>query len=509
MTDDHDIFAITVASGAEAARQARVALKVAMIRASVPKVHQDGFLLATAEWITNLGEHPEPQPDKVDVCLVRIGSTYVFEIIDDGSAFKHFEQLAWNDAPPLDLNDSGMGLRMIAHYFPIMTYTSSKDENRLRLQCHLSEVVDKPTILLVDDDLVVRKLYGEFLNGAYQTFLADGADEALQILRHTAVDLIISDIVMPNGASGLELCTNIRQDKSLETIPFIFLTGETSDQTRKAAQGLAIDDYLLKPVRKSALLSCAERIILNAQFIRNRLGDRFDESLTRLLHPSLPNQLGKYNAIVHTRSAEAGGGDLLFHRRIGDDTIIVLADLMGHGSQAKFYSHALAGYLSGLLAATETLSTSALLGKLNQCFKIDPLLAQTIATAMAVQISDNGIVQISNAGQPEPILIGKSGNSRVPISGPLLGLNQESVYDSYQLNLNHKQRLCLHTDGLSELGNAPDAHSQNYGAITNMFQESWPLSLTAAAHHVEQLINQLLTEDLSDDLTFVMLEYDH
>jgi len=506
-TEARDIFAITVPCGAKGARQARIALKIAMIRASIPKAHQNGLLLATAEWITNLGQHPETQPEEVDVCLVRIGSAYVFEMTDNGSPFTSFEQAAWNETPPLYLSDCGMGVRMIAHYFPIMTYTISKHVNRLRLQCYLSEVVGKPSILMVDDDPVVRKLYGEFLNGAYQTFLADGADEALQILGRTSVDLIISDIVMPNGASGLELCTRIRQDKSLETVPFIFLTGETSNKTRKEAQGLAIDDYLIKPVRKAALLSCAERVILNAQFIRNRLGDRFDESLTRLLHPALANRLGNYNAVVHSRSAEAGGGDLLFHRRIGDNTIIVLADLMGHGSQAKFFSHALAGYLSGMLAALEILSPNAVLEKLNHCFGTDPLLTQTVATAMAVQISDNGIVQIANAGQPEPFLIDQSGNSRVPISGPLLGLNLESVYESYQLNLKHKQRLCLHTDGLSELGNTPESHSHNYAAITALFEETLHLPMDSAAHHVEQFIDQLLTEELSDDLTFIMLEY--
>jgi phosphoserine phosphatase RsbU/P len=507
MTEFRNIFSISVSPNAEGARQARKSLQAEITDTDIPDECRDGLMLATAEWITNLGQHPEHTSNQVNVVLTRVGGTLVFEINDDGSPFETFHQTLLSVDGPPKLDETGMGLKLMAKYFPAMTYVQSRNNNRLRLQHHIDTDNEKTTVLLVDDDPIILQLYGEYLNETYRTLLADSVDEALQILKRTPIDLIISDIRMPNGASGLDLCAIVRDDHSLGTIPFVFLTGDKNIQTLETAQGLAIDDYLLKPVRKTALLSCAGRIIQNALFIRNRLGDRFDEDLTRLLQPLLPSRLGPYNTAVHSQSAEAGGGDLLFHHRRDTETLIVLADLMGHGSQAKFYSHALAGYLSGMLAALEKLSPEVVLSSLNRAFAEDAHLTNTIATAVVLLISDDGRVRISNAGHPKPLLVGSRAAEHLPTSGSLLGLSLDTAFESHEFSLIMGQRIFLYTDGLSEIGDTPETHENNFSQIRSILKETAAMGISDAALKVEQCIDRLLTEQPRDDLTFVLLEY--
>lgn len=82
-------------------------------------------------------------------------------------------------------------------------------------------------ILVVDDDAEFNTVLREALtiSGHNVQSAADG-DEAFQILQHSPVDLVISDIQMP-ACSGTRLHSMIRHDERLHMIPFIFITGHT------------------------------------------------------------------------------------------------------------------------------------------------------------------------------------------------------------------------------------------------------------------------------------------
>jgi serine/threonine-protein kinase RsbW len=226
-----------------------------------------------------------------------------------------------------------------------------------------------------------------------------------------------------------------------------------------------------------------------------------------MLNPWLPDQLGSFKTVVHCQTAEAGGGDLLFHHRMETKTLIVLADLMGHGFQAKFYSHALAGYLSGILAVTKSLSPEVILSSLNKAFAEDAHFKKTIATAVALLISDDGHVQVSNAGQPKPLFIGSQTAEHLPTSGALLGLSLETVFQCHKFSINKGQRIFLYTDGLSEIGETPDTHEKNFSQIQTVLEDATSLDISNASMKVEQCIDRMLTGKPRDDLTFVLIEY--
>jgi len=105
-------------------------------------------------------------------------------------------------------------------------------------------LVEKTTILIVDDEMGPRESLRMILSPSNEVIVADCAREALEILRSTRVDLVTVDLNMP-GMKGDELMRIIRRD--FPDTEVVVITGCSSVQT--AVEGIrhGICDYLLKP----------------------------------------------------------------------------------------------------------------------------------------------------------------------------------------------------------------------------------------------------------------------
>lgn len=110
-------------------------------------------------------------------------------------------------------------------------------------------------ILLVDDhpDLLYNLSLPLEIAG-YQTLTAHNGLEALDILQTQKIDLILSDIVMPD-MDGYELYHQVRENSAWINIPFLFLTGCLLDSEIRYGKELGVDDYLIKPIKTNHLLS--------------------------------------------------------------------------------------------------------------------------------------------------------------------------------------------------------------------------------------------------------------
>ncbi|RMF15796.1 MAG: hybrid sensor histidine kinase/response regulator [Gammaproteobacteria bacterium] len=103
-----------------------------------------------------------------------------------------------------------------------------------------------PTILVAEDSLMTRQLYCSVLEGAGFTVIPteDGL-QAWEVLREREVDLVVSDIRMPE-LDGLELTRLIRRDSRLSHLPVILVTGQESDEEREAGMEAGADAYIFK-----------------------------------------------------------------------------------------------------------------------------------------------------------------------------------------------------------------------------------------------------------------------
>lgn len=99
-------------------------------------------------------------------------------------------------------------------------------------------------ILIVDDDLAIRKLVKAFLQQeGFATFEASNGQEALDVLANVKIDLIVLDIMMP-VMDGWDFCRDLK--KTLD-IPIIMVTAKGEIAERLKGFQLGTDDYMVKP----------------------------------------------------------------------------------------------------------------------------------------------------------------------------------------------------------------------------------------------------------------------
>lgn len=106
---------------------------------------------------------------------------------------------------------------------------------------------NRSTLLIVDDSIESVRIIEEILSSDYELLIATSGEKALDIARKAQPELIVMDIVMPDGMNGYEVLERLREDVETEDIPVIFISG--LDEAEDEARGLSIGavDYISKP----------------------------------------------------------------------------------------------------------------------------------------------------------------------------------------------------------------------------------------------------------------------
>jgi DNA-binding response OmpR family regulator len=129
-----------------------------------------------------------------------------------------------------------------------------------------------PRVLVVDDERdLVWALRRHLSNEDYEVLSAYDGMEALETAQRQHPDLIILDIVMPR-LDGLQVCSRLRQDSLLATVPILFLTVRKDIADRIVGLDKGGDDYLTKPFDLNEL-----RARVRALLRRSRASSRKDE----------------------------------------------------------------------------------------------------------------------------------------------------------------------------------------------------------------------------------------
>lgn len=104
------------------------------------------------------------------------------------------------------------------------------------------------TILVVDDSATMRSLVVSYLmeQGDYKTIEAPNGFEALKLLPTENIDLILTDINMPD-INGLEFINFVKNSPIYKQIPIIIITTEKSESDRKRGLSLGASEYIFKP----------------------------------------------------------------------------------------------------------------------------------------------------------------------------------------------------------------------------------------------------------------------
>lgn len=126
--------------------------------------------------------------------------------------------------------------------------------------------MSQASVLIVDDEESVCESYSRFLESkGYATSVAANALQAVRACRNSEIDVVISDIQMPE-MSGAELLREIRSEQP--HLPVILMSGATDLRTALALLKEDAFDYLEKPVEPAELLATLGRALAQAEEAR-------------------------------------------------------------------------------------------------------------------------------------------------------------------------------------------------------------------------------------------------
>ncbi|MFQ5581677.1 MAG: response regulator [Mariprofundaceae bacterium] len=124
------------------------------------------------------------------------------------------------------------------------------------------------TILVVEDSGSSRDITSHFLQqGGFRVLEAEDGQNALNIVNSRHVDLILTDIMMPN-MDGWTLYKEVRKHRRFNLTPFVFLSvlDEMDDQIKGLSLG--VDDYIAKPVTPQQLIARVNTALMRSERLK-------------------------------------------------------------------------------------------------------------------------------------------------------------------------------------------------------------------------------------------------
>ena len=123
-----------------------------------------------------------------------------------------------------------------------------------------SEIKKECNVLVVEDNRELNNLIVENLSSKYTVLSAENGLEALEIVRNNEIDLVISDVMMPE-MDGLTFCKIMKNDLTTSHINILLLTAKNSPEDRIDCYNAGADSYIAKPFELAVLNARAKNLI--------------------------------------------------------------------------------------------------------------------------------------------------------------------------------------------------------------------------------------------------------
>lgn len=400
--------------------------------------------LVCSEYCTNLLDHQAEPANRISISYERSGHHHYLAIEDNGSAWLELEEQLQSAELPSSEVENGMGLALIRATFPDFNYRITPSHNRIRFR--LPRQTTRKQILIVDDSSSQLALLASFLEPDYQLALFSQASEALVWLAKNHCDLVLADLHMPN-INGFDFRNKVAALERHQMLPFVFLSGDTKDNTRNAAAQSGIDDFLAKPITKPHLLSVLGRVIERHSNLSACFEAKLKQKITANNSHSAAQPLPSPLQLLIDQQPQVGG-DFIMQRQLEDGSqLLVLGDQMGHGLAAKINGSVCFGFIGGLLYH-DNISPKQLLTSLNR-YLYHANETTSLVCLLVIHIDKDSTVTIYNAGMPNPVLLGSTAREIEGGMG-LLGLFEAVDVVGTKVQLSANDSLHFYSDGLFE-----------------------------------------------------------
>jgi sigma-B regulation protein RsbU (phosphoserine phosphatase) len=411
-----------------------------LTRFSIDNTDIDNTGLVITEYLTNLIRHSDGEDKSVTLVISRGESSIKVELIDPTVSFHpSLTSQSTQLENPDELREGGMGLALIAHYFPDFNYFSQHKKNHFSFEIPINK--NQVQVVLLDDERASLSLLEAYLVDQFHCESFSDEQLAYEYLSYHTVDLLLIDMNL-NEMLGTEFLSSIKKFEHLLEMGIIVISSDDSQGSIHRANIVGVDDYLIKPVSKQTLNSVCERVI----------GRNISRHLSPPDNPSLQDQfqIGQLKGFAFGNIATGSGGDLLVHHKIdATRSIIMLGDVMGHGEWANktalqtksFFKGFCQAQYQGLSHFTNSFATALI----NQSF-----MQQSIITLIILEIEQHTISWI-NLGHPKPLLWQpQNGGQSLGTSQPLIGLSHNTYNTVDSCTLLEHDRFLIVTDGIFE-----------------------------------------------------------
>jgi len=147
----------------------------------------------------------------------------------------------------------------------------------------------KYSVLVVEDEPDIATFIKDILKGHFQVLLASNGQEALEICKVTELNLVISDIMMPE-MDGLELCKRLKKNINTSHIPIVLLTARGSKKDNVLGLNTGADDYISKPFSCDILLARVKNLIQSRQQLKDRFLSEYSMNAKEIVITSRDEQ---------------------------------------------------------------------------------------------------------------------------------------------------------------------------------------------------------------------------
>lgn len=381
-------------------------------------------------------------------------------------------------------------------------------------------------ILSVDDEVDLEMLITQYFRrqirkGEYEFFFAHNGIEALkEMLKHPDIDIILSDINMPE-MDGLTLLARIREMNN-PAQKCIMVSAYGDMQNIRAAMNGGAFDFATKPIDMDDLSRTIEKACEQISYVRKSQAEHkelndihtdleaaksIQQAIVPHVFPPFLDMTDRLDLFAHMHAAKDVGGDFYDFFHIDADHVgFVMADVSGKGIPAAIFMA-----VSRTILRTKGLSStdvSDVVAQSNDMITTDSVNNMFVTVFYGVMNVTTGEVRYVNAGHNPPYILHKDGRvTTVERTGGLaLGVMEDMPFASKSFVLEKGDSLVCFTDGVTEAFN--EAYEE-YGEqrLTDLLPSLAGKSSKEICELIETSVHTFAGEaPQSDDITLMTLK---
>ncbi len=201
---------------------------------------------------------------------------------------------------------------------------------------HLQQEAERQSILVVDDDALIRNLIAKVLKD-YRILQADNGEDALAMLRDERVDVVLTDVMMPS-MNGLDLLKSVKEESPDQVV--VVMTGYADKEVILRALRADADDFINKPINllqlKTTIEKVLEKKILKEELVHLKHMDRLKSDFLGLISHKLKTPITAISLFIQNLAQGIGDpSDSGFQKTLG--LILAESEYLGYLIQDLLY----------------------------------------------------------------------------------------------------------------------------------------------------------------------------